>query len=400
MLGLSFQLISGSSAANDTSTSVLSNSVHALEANDQYEPSIILVLNRLQVGDLDQALNLVDTHLRQFPKSRIGHLLRADILKGMGGYLPEIGADSALPKEELIGLSHQLKNRWRHNKHFDLVAHQRLPDSLLEIGDHPYVLVADMKQGRLYVYENNDGRAELVRDYYMSVGSQGYGKQIEGDNKTPIGVYHVNRYIEGQRLPDLYGKGAFPVNYPNKYDRFLKRTGYGIWLHGTPSTTYARSPWTSEGCFVLSNDDLLDIAQFVSAEAKTPVILSDEIKWVERDELQTRKAEFLAIVNRWKLDWESINTDAYLSHYSQDKLNFGAIDYPDWARKKKKVNRSKTFIQVDLNINELFVYPGEEGMFVVSYTQNYLSNNYSGQTQKKQYWKRTEGGEWKIIYEG
>ncbi|WP_353411893.1 L,D-transpeptidase family protein [Arenicella sp. 4NH20-0111] len=378
----------------------ISNSLHALEANDQYEPTIINVLTVLQSGKLEEALDLINVHLKRFPKSRIGHLLRADILKGMGGDLSEIGAGSALPAKEIQGLSHQLKNRWLHSKNFDQAAHKRIPDSLLDIGEHPYVLVADMQKGRLYVYENNDGQAELIRDYYMSVGSQGYGKQVEGDNKTPIGVYHVNRYIEGQRLPDLYGKGAFPVNYPNRLDRFLKRTGYGIWLHGTPSSTYARSPWTSEGCFVLSNDDLLDIAQFVSAEAKTPVILSDQVNWVDRRDLLLRKDEFLSVVDRWRRDWESIDTEAYLSHYVQEDLNFGAINFKGWANAKRKVNKGKTFIQVDLDIHEMFVYPGEKDMFVISYTQNYLSNNYSGQTQKKQYWKRLDSGQWKILFEG
>lgn len=388
---------SDKSRSNDA---VVSTSVHALEANKEYEPAIIAVLDKLQKGDLAQALNLVDAHLTAFPKSRVAHLLRADILKAKGNGLVAVGEGSALPPEELSGLTHQLKNRWWHNRNDHAVTHQMLPDALLYMGQHQYVLVADMPSGRLYVYENNDGQPELVRDYYMSVGSAGYGKQIEGDNKTPIGVYHVNRYIEGKRLPDLYGKGAFPVNYPNKYDRFLNRTGYGIWLHGTPSTTYARSPWTSEGCFVLSNDDLLDVAQFVSAEARTPVILSDQVNWITRDEHKRRSKEYLGIVEQWKSDWESINTDAYLRHYTTDNLNFGNINYKRWATKKRTLNGSKTFIQIDLDIKELFVYPGETDMFVVSFTQNYLSNNYEGQTVKKQYWKRSDRGGWKIIYEG
>ena len=380
--------------------SIVSDSVHALQANDGYEPAIIEVLKSLQNGDLGKALDQVDAHLVNFPKSRIAHLLRADILKAQGGGLSAVGGGAALPEQELVGLNHQLKSRWLHSQHHDDVAHQKLPSSLLHMGQHAYVLVADMPRGRLYVYENNEGQPELVRDYYMSVGSAGFGKQVEGDNKTPIGVYHVNRYIEGKRLPDLYGKGAFPVNYPNKYDRFLKRTGYGIWLHGTPSTTYARSPWTSEGCFVLSNDDLLDIAQFVSAESKTPVILSDQVDWITREELKRRQAEYLAVVEQWKRDWESINTEAYLSHYTSNNLNFGSTSYQRWAKKKRKLNNAKTFIQVDLDIKELFVYPGEQDMFVVRFQQNYLSNNYEGQAEKKQYWKRAENGKWKIIYEG
>lgn len=391
-----------SSTASSTSLggAAISHSIHALEANGRYEQSVIDVLDQLQQGHLNAALEQVEQHLASFPKSRIGHLLRADILQALGGALTSIGANAPLPEKELAGLTKQLQVRWKHHKQQHVDAHQKLPDSLIYIGQHSYVLVADMQQGRLYVYENNNGQPELIRDYYMSVGSAGYGKQVEGDNKTPIGVYHVNRYIEGKRLPDLYGKGAFPVNYPNRYDRFLNRTGYGIWLHGTPSTTYARAPWTSEGCFVLSNDDLLDIAQFVSAEERTPVILSDQVNWVSREQLNQRRAEFLAVLEQWKSDWESINTSAYLSHYTTNELNFGGTSFAAWSQKKRSVNRSKTFIQIDLEVHDLFVYPGEKDMFVVNYTQSYLSNNYDGITKKKQYWKRSQDGEWKILYEG
>ncbi len=400
VLSLSLPIASSGNQIEHGSKESLSNSLHALNANNHYEPSIVKVLSALQAGDLAQALDDVDEHLNQFPKSRAGHLLRADILRAKGGGLSTIGADSNLPAEELKGLKNQLQNRWQHHTKQDDIAHQKLPASLLYMGDHPYVLVADMPRARLYVYENNHGQPELVRDYYMSVGSAGYGKQVEGDNKTPIGVYHVNRYIEGKRLPDLYGKGAFPVNYPNRYDRFLKRTGYGIWLHGTPSTTYARAPWTSEGCFVLSNDDLLDVAQFVSADAKTPVILSDKVTWIDRKELKQRREQFLSVLERWRSDWESINSDAYLNHYTRNNLNFGTTSYYNWADKKRKANSQKSFIQVDLDIHELFEYPGEEGMFVVSFTQNYLSNNHASQTVKKQYWRQDSNGQWKIIYEG
>ena len=365
-----------------------------------YEPAIIEVLERLESGELERALSLVELHLVNQPKSRIAHLLRADILNAQGNPFYEIGQGSALPVKDLQGLKHQIKARWQHSKVHSLVAKEKVPSSLLHIGDHPYVLVADMQNGRLYVYQNSEGQPELIRDYYMSVGSAGYGKQVEGDNKTPIGVYHVNRYIEGKRLPDLYGKGAFPVNYPNKYDRFLKRTGYGIWLHGTPSTTYAREPWTSEGCFVLSNEDLLDVAKFVSAEAKTPVILSDHIEWVGREELDRKRRKFLSVVNKWQSDWESVDTSAYLSNYTTDRLNFGATSYHSWAAKKKKLNKSKTFIQVDIDVEEMFLYPGETDMFVVSFKQNYLSNNFQSQQRKKQYWKKDNLGVWKIIYEG
>lgn len=375
-------------------------SLHAFTANDGYEPQVLEIIETLQAGKLDEALAKADTHLGYFPKSKIGHLLRADILQSMATGLSDIGAQSVLPESNLDGLKHQLKNRWLHKSHEQQNRHVQVPASLVALGQHSHVLVADMLHGRLYVYKNENGDPRLVRDYYLSVGSAGFGKQIEGDNKTPVGVYQFNDFIEGKKLPDLYGKGAFPVNYPNRFDRYLNRTGYGIWLHGTPSDTYARSPWASEGCFVLSNDDLLDIAQYISVEKGTPVVLSDGINWLSLEELNNRRTSYLAIIEKWRQDWESLNIDAMVAHYAEQDFNFGKGSFDSWQKRKREINNSKVFVQIQLEIESLFSYPGKDDMFVVKFRQSYLSNNFASVTDKMQYWRRSEGGDWKILYEG
>ena len=390
-------VIGGSAAtAQQTDFSVL----HANEANGDYEPALLSIIEALQTGKLSTAVDLANRHLAEFPKSQVGHFLKADALTAMTGAMRALGGNSLIPESELKGLTHQINNRWLHASGRELDIHQKFPSSLLDIGSHPYIAVADMGAGRLYLYKNSNGKPELIRDYYMSVGSAGYGKNVEGDNKTPVGIYHINRYIEGRALPDLYGKGAFPVNYPNRYDRFLKRTGYGIWLHGTPSNTYARSPWASEGCFVLSNDDLLDIGQFVSADMRTPVILSDSIEWVTLAELDVRKRVLVDAISQWQKDWESLDTKAYVSHYREQGFNFNKGSYTAWKQRKKNVNKAKTFVQVDIELHSLFSYPGETDMFVVKFKQRYLSNNYAAESVKEQYWKRSKNGQWQIIYEG
>ena len=365
-----------------------------------YEPAVLEVIQAIDKGNLPVALNKIEDHLELFPKSRIGHLLKADILQAMAQ--PLIGVAHGLPQQsDLVkGLRHQLKNRWQHAQSSDDIAHTLFPSSLIEMGSHAHVVVADMHEGRLYLYRNSQGHPELLRDYYMTVGSDGFGKQVEGDNKTPVGLYSIYRYLSDAELPDLYGSGAFPVNYPNRWDRFRNRTGYGIWLHGTPSNTYARSPWASEGCFVVSNDDFSDIEQYIDIDKKTPVILSDGIKWVTAEQLKQRRVDYLSIVERWKKDWESLHTDSYLAHYSEDNFNLGKSSFKPWAARKRQVNKAKTFIQIDMDIESLFSYPGEQDMFVVKYKQRYLSNNYHGEASKEQYWLRDPEGQWKIIFEG
>ena len=391
--------LAGPAYSNDLAATINAE-LHAHSANGQYEQSVFEIIDAIKLGELNRAVEKADSHIEAFPKSQIGHLLRADALSGSTVGLNQIAENGNLPKEEIDGLMHQLRNRWAHRAEHHSLVHQKFPANLLDIGEHPFVVVADLSQGRLYLYKNQQGKPQLMRDYYMCVGAAGYGKQVEGDNKTPIGVYSINRHIEGRALPDLYGKGAFPVDYPNRYDRYLKRTGYGIWLHGTPSDTYARSPWASEGCFVLSNDDLLDIGQYLNPDKRTPVILSDAIEWLTLDELDARRRSFVAVIDKWKSDWESLDTKAYTSHYQIQDFNLGKGDYASWRQRKVTVNGAKTFVQVDLDIESLFIYPGEKDMFVVKYTQRYLSDNFSGESAKEQFWKRDENGSWRIIYEG
>ncbi|NND00193.1 MAG: L,D-transpeptidase family protein [Gammaproteobacteria bacterium] len=374
---------------------------NAASGNRQnYEPAVLAIIDLIQAGKLNQALTLADRHVAEFPKSRIGHLLKGDILLAMSSQLHQVGELVDTQSEALDGLKHQLRNRWRHLQDYSETSRKYVPASLVDMGNHKYVIVTDLKAGRLYLYENQHDRPILVRDYYLTVGAAGYGKEITGDKKTPVGVYSIYEYIEPQKLPDRYGKGAFPVNYPNRFDKYRQRTGYGIWLHGSPSDTYARSPWASDGCFVLSNDDLLDIEQYIDVQTRTPVILSDTIDWISVEQLQLQRNRFLGILESWKRDWESLDTAAYLAHYSKDNFNFGKASFTRWADRKKQVNDAKTFIQVDLDIKSLFVYPGEQDMFVVQYRQKYLSNNYAGEVNKEQYWQRDKQGQWKIIYEG
>lgn len=383
-----------------TTNSDREHALHAVTANGDYEAQLLGVIEAIQNGQLEQALNLVDAHLSQFSKSRVGHFLRAEILIAMSGDTALFGARASIPEDVLRGLLHQVENRWQHRHENAQITHAKLPAGLVLMGKYQYVLVADLTAGRLYVYANNGGRPQLVRDYYLTMGSQGFGKQVEGDNKTPIGVYRVTRHIEGKALPDLYGKGAFPVDYPNVYDRYLGRTGYGIWLHGTPSDTYARAPWSSEGCFVLSNDDWLDVAQFVDVSAHTPVLLSEQIDWLDQRAAQAQQVALLAVLARWEQDWEAIDTDALIAHYSAEKFNLGRGDFAQWAARKKQVNLGKTDIDLELNIHSLFLYPGKEPMFEVTFTQHYTSNNFSNTSDKRQLWQQNADGRWQIIYEG
>ena len=53
----------------------------------------------------------------------------------------------------------------------------------------------------------------------------------------------------------------------------------------------------------------------------------------------------------------------------------------------------------ELSNISMFRDPGKEELVIVTFEQDYKSNNLNNQMKKRQYWAR-EGSTWKIIYEG
>ena len=158
------------------------------------------------------------------------------------------------------------------------------------------------KRSRLYVYENQRGRLQFVTDYYVTIGKQGAAKMREGDQKTPLGVYHVTANLPRAKLTDFYGSGAFPINYPNEWDKRQGRNGHGIWLHGTPSDTYARPPRASDGCIVLSNPDLEALGLGLQV-GLTTVIIAEEIQWSTADAHESERQTLAQALESWRADW-------------------------------------------------------------------------------------------------
>lgn len=362
-----------------------------------YEKSVTAIVDKISSGELVEALEMSNQLTSKYENSRIGHLLKADILTAINGDLDNFGEGIKSQRLNNKNFKHELNNRLSSNS---FIEQDKLPASVVDMGDEPLVLIAEMQTGRFFLFENNAGRPKLIGDYYMTIGKAGYGKQYEGDNKTPLGVYRVTHEIAGTQLPDLYGSGAFPVNYPNIIDKWRRRTGYGIWLHGTPSETYSRAPLASEGCFVLSNDDYDAIAPHIRHAKNPPVVLKDKIDWLSLQEHEKRRQTFLALINDWAQDWESLNVERYLGNYDSADFQFGKKDFSEWSNRKHRIGKSKTFIQLGINVRGLYLYPGEKNMFMVDFKQSYLSNNHKSVTNKKQYWRRDKAGDWKIVYEG
>jgi murein L,D-transpeptidase YafK len=388
------------SAIPAVSAPILSGSNSATEA----DVVLFRTMREISNNRPDMALTEIDKVIRSQPNFRLAHLIKGDLLLARAQPLTTIGNARGAPSDQLDDLREEARARLARHQYER--PRDRVPRSLIQLEpQQQHTLLVDTAKSTLYVFENRGGEPRYIADYYVTIGRNGIDKTRAGDNRTPLGVYHVTNRLSRERLnvlygnkaAELYGAGAFPINYPNEWDRREGRNGYGIWLHGVPYDTYSRPPRASNGCVALTNEDLETIARTVQI-GLTPVIIANGVEWVAPAATKTLRKDILWQLESWRGDWESRDTEKYLTHYATG-FSAGTAALAQWSEQKRKVNADKTWIKVKVDQVSILLYPGREDLAVVTFHQDYASSNLVSQMRKRQYWIR-EGGTWRILHEG
>ena len=275
-----------------------------------------------------------------------------------------------------------------------------IPRGVLKLPrEENYLLWVELDKGRLNLLQQLPNGGLTTRKIYpVSIGKNGFGKKREGDQRTPVGVYHFTSFLADRDLVDYYGLGAYPLNYPNVTDRLEHRTGFGIWLHGLPKDMAERPLLDSDGCVVIDNDSLLEMAAYINTGITHIVLSADEIQWQPVASVEERSASLQLSFEQWRQAWEARDNDTYLSFYAKDFSDFNR-DRAQWASYKKRVNDSKKSIKVDVSKLSFFADPENTDLVTVRYYQQYRSNNYNWDGWKEQLWRQSDSG-WQIVYEG
>jgi len=374
---------------------------------DDFEASLLKGILLFQTGRLVDAISELQKLTKRAPKFQLAHLVLGDLLLARFDQVDSIGTSDLLGKVNSAQEQHikqlQSEAKARLQGYLSLIDSVDVPRALLTLSHATeYALVVDKNKNRLYVYRNSGPGLppELVDDFYVVLGKKTGDKSRAGDLKTPEGVYFLTSYLSDEKLPPLYGSGAFPVNYPNEYDHRLQKTGNGIWLHGTDKSLYSRPPLDSEGCVVLTNEEFTRISQYVTV-GRTPIVISESVDWISSREWLDQNIEVQAALETWRQNWEQANLTAYLEMYSQ---NFWSKKYDreSWGAYKKQVFSGKRFQKIDLTDISVLAYPdvdNNQPMIVANFIQNYQSNNFNGNLHKRLYMVKEQGA-WKVLYEG
>jgi murein L,D-transpeptidase YafK len=359
------------------------------------EALLVDVYKDIAANRLRDAETKADTLVQAYPNFRLGQLIRGDLYLMHTRPVTTFGAVNG-PEEKLKNLREEAMVRLkslRERPDPDLV-----PRAILQLrDDQRHALVVDAKRSRLYVYENQGGELKFVTDYYVSQGKLGVNKVKAGDQKTPIGVYYITSRLPGARLPDFYGTGALPLNYPNEWDKLNGRSGSGIWLHGTPSDSYSRPPLSSDGCVVLTNPDLNKLYNSVEP-GKTPVVISDRVEFVNKTKWNNDRSIAAKVVDEWRRDFESMNMPKVLENYSSHFKSERGEDVVAWVARQQQPFKGIRNLTVNLRDMTLFFYPGRDDLIVSTFTEEAVSGKYRNTVRKRQYWAK-EGMRWKIVSE-
>jgi len=359
---------------------------------------------------LDAAASL--TH--DVPGFKLAQLVYADLLTARSGGTPGFGAAaaaaaaaaSASVQAELADLREEAIQRLR-------ALQERPPEGLvpaefivLPKAVH-HAIAVDTTRSRLYLFENGPKGLRLVSDHYVSVGKQGVDKTVEGDQRTPLGVYFVSDRVGKGSLGESFGAGAMQLNYPNLFDQLHGRTGSGIYVHGVPFSTYSRPPKDSDGCVTLANDELVMLMNTVPVH-DTPVIITKQIHWVADDAARRQHAGILEAVDRWQAVRAGDDRAALDAFYTPG----AAPDTPaappapppqpvvTWVHGKRQVAPSPAVPARDpIAFDNLSVMTWSDDRPTVVVTFNERATRTRRETTLRQYWER-DASTWKIVAEG
>ena len=359
------------------------------------EELMVKSLMAISSGDLQSALNILDQILANTPNFKLAQMVKGDLLMARGLQFQTFG--SANPSSEDVA-GYRDEARKRIERYLAKDTHNLTPEPIWQLDeDQPYVFVVDADKSRLFVYRNEDGVPRYTADFYVTIGKNGGEKKYAGDKRTPLGVYYTAPKLT-QKLADMYGDAAYPLSYPNEWDKRQGKTGSGIWLHGTSHDTYSRPPQSSDGCVVLSNQDLNTLMPLLQ-QGNVPVIVGKDLEWQKPNQSPKDKQALLEAIETWRKDWQSQETDVYLSHYASNFSN-GSLDFNHWAEEKRRIQAGKPHVDIKISNLSVLRYPNSPSqMAVVTFEQSFRSNVLDSQMRKRQYWIY-ENQAWKIIYEG
>jgi|GEM_PF-290939 len=259
------------------------------------------------------------------------------------------------------------------------------------------VFIVDKATNTLIVSDLKDGVLEEFERMPVTLGRVAGDKESEGDLKTPEGIYTFRSRQTPPKLAPRFGVLAFEMNYPNAYDQMAGRTGNSIMLHATDEARRTDKKFDSEGCVVVSNENISRLDRLVRLQL-TPILVFDKFgsEWLQPGKDERLKKFF----NSWVSTWSGKNLDSYMDHYHSDFAANG-LNKDQW--RDYKTTLTKKYATIDIELGETLSYRHPK-YSMITFVQKYRGLNAKGQplfrsTGTKVLYIAEEGQALKIISE-
>ncbi len=364
----------------------------------QAENRLIEIYRLIGQANPREALRKAENLVKDYPNFQLAQLVYGDLLAGRTrpvrslGDVPDTAAKASAPMLAELRQESELRLRALRER----PAPGTVPSQFLTLSTQSkHAIAIDASRARLYLFENTPNGLKLLADYYISVGKSGIEKSLEGDLRTPLGVYFVTSNLDPTSLKDFYGSGALPINYPNQLDLKRGKTGGGIWLHGAPPTQFSRAPLASDGCIVLANPDLERVIKTVAIRS-TPVVIAASLKWVAPQSLSPDIKSFDEVLLGWHKAKASGDMERLASWYAPDFTSFGKT-LAEWKPGLQAELKQLRGRDIQLKDISYLRWTDTADTMVVTFGE-LVKGAKTGRT-KRQYWTR-QGSQWKIFFEG
>lgn len=249
--------------------------------------------------------------------------------------------------------------------------------------------------------------------YFGSVNSSGFNmygvvdvlvgpadgdKEKEGDKRTPEGTYFVAGHLSserlisdyGQNIGQVYGIGAFPLDYPNVFDRAFKKTGHGIWLHGLNPVKHRPA---TLGCVGFENVNLEPFTPYMSIGM--PVVIQSSLDFIDAKTYDANKADNLEFLQGYLTAWQNNDYEKFRGYYADNFYAGKSSVTNDYFEHKKYL--MEQYPKKIIGYDGLQVYKsGKKRLFV--FNQVYFAENIYSYGTKYLYTLDTDNGT-KIIAE-
>lgn len=261
------------------------------------------------------------------------------------------------------------------------------------IESYSSVITCNKEKSELTLYKQTKNKKfELIKNFNAFTGEMKGDKKKEGDLKTPLGIYNLTKKIT--KLDSFYGPMAFVTSYPNLYDTFRGKDGYGIWIHGLP-TEQERDEYT-KGCIAIDNSNIESLDRHINIEKTMLIIDNDNVQQEIKKEVL---AKILSNLYEWRYSWIYNDINKYLSFYSKDFIRNDGMEYERFTKYKTRIfNKDERKKIIFSNIN-VIPYPNSKNIYQITFKEYYTSSSFQFEGDKVLMVKVNEGDKFQIFTE-